>query len=370
MEIERLRGLAVLMVMLGHISFLHHFIPSWARQTYTGVDLFFVISGLVVFWSMKNRWPTFERQSFSKRLAKALPTLGAFYLRRLFRILPAAFFWALVPLAFILFFGDPLNRPFTRFDLLKEFFYVLTFQYNYALIFKAIPGFLGPYWSLSVEEHFYLLFPWAFVIWPEFLGRVKIFAATIFTIAFIVRPLSLTLGQTQSFEWLRFATHHRLDSLAMGVLLGLLITSEGLKELLENYFQKSNKKLWQIFGLFLVVLLWFGPALQQGLSMQHLGLFFLLFICAFLVFLASMDKNLILNLGPFSTLLEFLGKRSYGLYLIHNFVELIIHRFLPHFSPGMSALLWAGLTLVLSELSFRLLENPFIHWGKRFSNSF
>ncbi len=94
------------MVMLGHARVLHLFVPPWLRQTYTGVDLFFVISGLVVCWSMKDKWPDFRNASFLERLSQGLRPMGQFYARRFFRIIPAAVLWSVIPIALVAFWGD------------------------------------------------------------------------------------------------------------------------------------------------------------------------------------------------------------------------------------------------------------------------
>src|SRR4051812_23003048 len=91
-ELERLRGAAVLMVMLAHDPF-SSIVPKWFCGK-PGVDLFFVVSGFVVFLSL------------DRKLAAGGPAIRDFYLRRIFRVVPLAALGALVALAGAVFFNS------------------------------------------------------------------------------------------------------------------------------------------------------------------------------------------------------------------------------------------------------------------------
>jgi peptidoglycan/LPS O-acetylase OafA/YrhL len=90
-EIERLRAVAVLMVMAVHGFIDPGWLPDVARASWSGVDLFFVISGYVVTLSLVRLLPPLDVEaSFAASFDRARQALKTFYVRRFFRIMPAA----------------------------------------------------------------------------------------------------------------------------------------------------------------------------------------------------------------------------------------------------------------------------------------
>ena len=162
MDIEVLRGIAVLGVVLHHMrDNLFLGTASWLEaldpraQFWWGVDLFFAISGFVI---ARSLIPTLQgcttRQAFWQQAR-------SFWIRRVFRLLPAAWLWlAVILLAALLFnrsgaFGSlHANVQATLAGLLHYAnfrFADALFNYEYGASFV--------YWSLALEEQFYLLFP-------------------------------------------------------------------------------------------------------------------------------------------------------------------------------------------------------------------
>ena len=161
-EIEVLRGIAIVMVLVEHIAFnLFHFgawINDFTLSTWrgaAGVDVFFAISGFVIARGLLPRL-----QASTSTQARVANVLG-FLLRRFWRLQPAAWVWLAIPLVLTLTFNS--SGAF------------LTWEENLP---SAISGLLGianlrlglivhgsgiafPYWSLSLEEQFYLLLPMA-----------------------------------------------------------------------------------------------------------------------------------------------------------------------------------------------------------------
>jgi peptidoglycan/LPS O-acetylase OafA/YrhL len=91
-EIQRLRGVAILMVLMHHAPFKEAILPSWLRETWSGVDLFFVISGFVVTRTLLPELPDTPGQPFVASLGARRGVLQAFYARRLYRLLPMVLF--------------------------------------------------------------------------------------------------------------------------------------------------------------------------------------------------------------------------------------------------------------------------------------
>ncbi len=156
-DVQGLRAAAVLLVVIAH------FWPAWLPGGYIGVDIFFVISGFLM---TKHLLGELGRTGNVR--------LGAFYLRRIKRLLPAALTVALISLAAAWAF-----LPFPRWTSLAwETIAATAYVENWVLADKSLdysaesaaPSTVQHYWSLSVEEQFYL-------VWPLFLLGLFLFAS-------------------------------------------------------------------------------------------------------------------------------------------------------------------------------------------------
>jgi peptidoglycan/LPS O-acetylase OafA/YrhL len=131
------RGLAILSVLFDHIQFarVRHYLRPWTQTGQHGVTIFFVLSGFLI----------------TSKLFEAGRDLRRFYLRRFFRLMPAAWTY----LAAMLLLARLTHVPVTS---LAEVATCVLFCRNFA----AVPGFqfAGHFWSLSLEEQFYLVWPW------------------------------------------------------------------------------------------------------------------------------------------------------------------------------------------------------------------
>ncbi|WP_159803126.1 acyltransferase family protein [Arthrobacter zhaoguopingii] len=148
-DVQGLRAIAVLLVVIAHLW------PAWLPGGYVGVDVFFVISGFLM-----------TKHLLSELGRTGGVRLGVFYLRRIKRLLPAALTVALVSLAAAWAF-----LPFPRWaSLAWETIAATVYIENWVLADKSLdysadnaaPSTVQHYWSLSVEEQFYL-------VWPLFL---------------------------------------------------------------------------------------------------------------------------------------------------------------------------------------------------------
>jgi peptidoglycan/LPS O-acetylase OafA/YrhL len=159
-EIERLRAVAALLVVSVHWWPLHNMFPTILRDSWSGVDLFFVISGYVVSLSLMRLLGTMEGQpTFLQAFDAAGTSIKTFYVRRFFRIVPVAL---VVALSIRVLAGVHPETFGTTGDWLKEFVAFFGGIYNYA--FGGQSMHMNVYWSLAVEEHFYLLLPLLFLL--------------------------------------------------------------------------------------------------------------------------------------------------------------------------------------------------------------
>lgn len=366
-EIERLRAFAVIMVMFAHVSFFRGLLPPPLLQSWTGVDLFFVISGFVVSRSfLKLLPPPSPGADLFQRLGEARVALIQFYGRRVFRILPLAIVWAVIPLSCAFYFNrSGAFGHMSRYEAYSEFIAAMTFLYNYAYIFKAVPRLIGHYWSLSVEEHFYLILPLFFVFVPSASRRFVFSLAIAAFIAFLLRPLLPFQGDADHlWAWFRFASHNRFDSLFLGVALGLI----ELNRAPGNAPLRTKKLLMNVVSLVLAGLLWILPGTAFSGNLLSISLAAHTVLAVLLVLLASYQAGFVFEF-PGKKILEAIGERSYAIYLIHLPAEWMVkemqYRTGAQMSDAASLLLWLGVLAILVEASHRLIEKPLINYGRK-----
>lgn len=202
-SVDVFRGIAIITVVLFHFGKLPY--------GYLGVDLFFVVSGLLVSRALisdieKNRPISFFR----------------FVVTRGIKIWPS--YYALLIIGNLLAFALYRTSHPEQIITLKHF-------PRYALFFQNYRGTahwsFDHVWSLCVEEHFYILLPILFLI-VERLGRKKSTAIALVLACILAGILFKIIGHRVGFET-HSATHNRIDALAWGVLLSLLQKSVPLR---------------------------------------------------------------------------------------------------------------------------------------------
>ncbi|SDY58952.1 acyltransferase [Pseudomonas sp. NFIX28] len=357
MDIELLRGLAVLGVVFHHLQgSLFRDGVGWLGdiaaygQFWWGVDLFFAISGFVIARSLipQLRACTSTAQFWQRT--------RDFWIRRAFRLLPSAWLWLLLMLLASLFlnrsgaFGSLHANLWATLAGLLQFanlrFADSFFHYEYGASFV--------YWSLSLEEQFYLLLPVLVLLCRKYLAWVLL--ALVLVQLLTTRSALLMVIRT--------------DAMALGVLLALW-TARG------SYRHWEPKWLGRYPGLgpLLLILscLGLGWLATDGFNVTRYRVGALAVLCALLVWIASYNRDYLLPRGRLKSLLAWVGSRSYGIYLIHVPVFLLVReawfRLAPHGADGLNdqpllALACAvGLLLLLSELNYRVIELPLRNRG-------
>lgn len=354
-DIEILRAFAVLLVILEHIyslfpwrqgrSVLHMVTSFWG-----GVDVFFVISGFVITTQMLRIYAENPNEKFA---AFAIP----FWIRRIYRIWPSAILWISLVLAASIWFNKSgaFGNPVGNFaDWVASILQVANLHWYHCFQQKGICGVNTIYWSLSLEEQFYLVYPFIFF----FLMRRNRKTLVIFLLAviliqfFIPRPPHVLLWEI------------RTDALAWGAVIALIINHPMCK-LVTPGFLASRLPALLVTCLALLFISALGP---NRVSAINTGLIAL--ISGGLVFIAAQDKGLTWPSGFGRSLLVWIGGRSYAIYLTHCFVfwglRELAFRYFPdkHYSLplGTAAVV---LTLILSELNFRFVETPLRKKGAR-----
>lgn len=360
-DIEVLRAFAVCMVMAHHaMGLLIPWLPGTKASIYrvvglwSGVDLFLAISGFVIARSLLPLLPApGERQAFFR-------TTLSFWIRRAWRLLPSAWLWLAIPLAASLLFNR--SGAFGSFQANLAGSLAAVFDYanfHEAYAFGRYPtGAVFPYWSLSLEEQFYLALP--FVIFLA-RGRLSMVLVAIAASQFFIKRVG-------PFGDLLFA-NLRCDALCLGVLLAIWSRSAEYRRL-EPAGLATPLARWLLPAVFVAVFaLAAGPAL--GYPRCTVGVLALL--AATIVWIASYDRDYLLPPGRVKRAACWVGARSYAMYLIHipvycATIELWTRLRPAVLRPGLhhAALLVAtGLpvVLLLADINYRFVERPLRRHG-------
>lgn len=368
-DIEVLRAFAILYTIVLHLRVLlpadsAFLIPLTYLDLSVGVDLFLVISGFVITSSLI--------ESTRRTAASRRPLMFSFWIKRIFRLLPAAWTWVIVACAIQLLIVGITDIPYSLRDIslstAAAMGNVMNIYTPYCIANAGgqqclVDNFLGHYWSLSLEEQFYLVFPFLFF----FLSRKSL--ATLL----IAAVLAQLLWQRPFFT---YAWYVKTDALCWGILLALLADKDFYRQHIPVLFRLPY--LAQAAGLALLVLLPLIAASSQGIVtiMKPYGVALVAMLCAAIVWLASYDRNVFSVGRLYQRTMLYIGSRSYSLYLSHLVVYLGTRDLLGYFGKGLAATIGAaafntlhvvvamGLTLLGAELTYRFVETIFRARGR------
>lgn len=340
--IDGLRALAILSVFIFHIQ------TQWLPGGFAGVDLFFVISGFVVSFSL-------FRDSESGAF---FPFLARFYKRRLIRIYPALLVCLVTSVAsLILFVPDSWLGRANKIAAVSAFFGVSNFALHQSSDGYFTEGAefnpFGHTWSLAVEEQFYFIFPVLFFVWRRFnsknnrrFGLVDSLIPALMCASLLFCAWHTTYDKSGAF----YLLPSRFWELGLGYLAFRVLHCV---ESVPDRIRFGS----QYLGLLLLLL---GFFLCGSLSFPFPGAL-IPSISGFLlvlgVTLASPSKSWIDRLLE-ASFMSLLGKMSYSLYLWH-WPVFVIFRWTVGFNEWWQYGLAGIISFTLAYLSWRLVETPF-----------
>lgn len=366
--LDGLRGLAILMVLAMHCFVIVPTPPGIAALDllkvacslfFTGVDLFFVLSGFLIGGILLD----------SQRAPRLL---SAFFARRGFRILPL---YTLLLLSFVccreIASLVALNRGAYFESPVPVWSYFAMVQ-NIAMGWVSNVGnyWLSPTWSLGIEEQFYLLMP---LLARRFGTRGFVYAAVLaFVLCQLLRVAALLFsGNTVAAT---FLLPMRADALFAGVLCAVIVRQESAVQLLRRHRSLLGAALL-VLAAFLAVLttrsLSAGAPLMISVGYTVAAVFFAGSVLWVVLFPASLAARLC-RFEPLCAI----GVVSYFVYLAHTPVFFVTH-WLARGQPPLHldwtgaalTVLALGLTAALAALSWRWLETPLLRLGRRFTYS-
>ncbi|MEL6131994.1 MAG: acyltransferase [Bacteroidota bacterium] len=340
-QLDGLRTIAVLMVMMAH-WLPYEWLSIWGFGP-LGVYLFFVLSGFLItriLLHSKSRIDLKENSIGSQ--------LKTFYMRRVLRIFPM--YYLLIGITYLF---TPSTRP--------GLWWNLTYTSNFYLIEKGDwAGPMSHYWSLAVEEQFYLIWPLLLFLVPRTRIKHVLWGSILFGIG--SRWVMQLMGA--SYLSVYILTPACWDLFAVGGLLAYMQLYEGPR--LQQWLKQGP-----IFGLSLILCFFTLTGhlyLPESLGFMHQ--LFPKFFFAFFVFwlLGKASIGFQGGVGKFLShpWMVYLGKISYSLYLFHNFMDGFFLGVKYPESPLLRFFMYLAGAIIVSSLAYYLVEKPFQRLKKYF----
>jgi len=347
-SLDGLRAVSFLIVFVAHAG-LGRVIPGGF-----GVTVFFFLSGFLITTLMRQEYETHGAVSY--RL---------FYLRRILRILPP--FYIVLALSTLLALahvvpGDVQVRS------------VVAQAAHYANYFIVEHGYVGfakgtdVYWSLAVEEHFYLFFPLLYSMLARNGASGRTMAGTFWAICALVLAwrVYLVYGAHAPIERTYVATDTRIDSILFGCALAVY------KNPMLDELSEGSLPLWKFVLLPLGLVSLLGTFVVRNPEFRESFRYTVQGLALYPVFVVAMRAP---EFFPFAWLnrpgIKFVGTLSYSLYLVHYVVIFTLDERLP--VGGVAGLAIRGslalaISLALSYLLYLFVEKPCATLRKKYAS--
>ncbi|MGB4843034.1 MAG: acyltransferase [Ferruginibacter sp.] len=309
--------------------------PKGLAMAGFGVTIFFVLSGFLITYLLVTE----------KKLQPI--SIKKFYMRRILRIWPLYYLYLSIAVIVILCFGLELN--------IRSLFFYLFYAANVPFILNSTIPFIGHYWSLGVEEQFYLFWPWINKkvknLIPVILALIIILVGTKILLHFLT-PGSIFENAIQVT---------RFHCMMIGALGAIFYDNKNKLLLL-----LSDNKIAQAI-CWLVILLLIINKFHIASIIDHE----IISLVTVVIIIGQIKiKNRIVNLD--TKVMDFLGKISYGIYVIHPVIIFLFAKLInqvniappiKYFAVYTSI---AALTIFFSWLSYTYFEKYFMTLKKKF----
>lgn len=358
--LDGIRGLAILLVLVCHLFWanidtpnsIYNLIEKTTRAGWVGVDLFFVLSGFLITGIL------FDSISDGHYFRN-------FYSRRVLRIFPL--YYAVVILLFLIFPAGLAGGP-------RMLVLLMLYLQNTPLWFNiphiTPPTSLIPHlWSLAAEEQFYLF-------WPIIIYLIKDRRKLLWVAGFgvVLAPIARTVMYAHGVpaDEIYVMTVCRADTLLSGAWLALIVRGPARKKIL----QSAIYLFWPSLAVCLFIAWTSGIFGRESAPLIKYGYSFLALTMTTLVAM-SLRPGSAMEAMMCTRGLRFLGRYSYGIYVIHWFVMrylqetalplLRIHVRSLVLYHLIAAPLMFSVCIFLAVLIFRFYESPFLRLKRHFN---
>lgn len=338
-ELDGVRAIAALMVMFFHLPLpvdLYPWIGFVKRISVfgqTGVDLFFILSGFLITRILLN--------------AKSSENyFGSFYMRRALRIFPLYYLFLFI---FYATYGTIVASREEAVPISSILTYVFYAQNLQPFVSDQIVGPIH-YWSLAVEEHFYLF--WPLLVRVCSVRNIKFIIGGCIIGAPLLRWYAVHTGNLDYYHF----TFTRIDSLAFGCLIATIEAERG--------FEKTGFK--SAISIFFVGLILCGIAFVAGGASESSTLAVMKFTFIGLVYGGGIFALLTLPQENFVRRamrwwpLCWIGGISYGLYVYHQWCYRVVDLSMPDLDWIVAIIMKFALALVVAAASFYFFEKQFL----------
>jgi peptidoglycan/LPS O-acetylase OafA/YrhL len=349
--LDGLRGIAILLVVIYHnFGFTNYFYFGWL-----GVDLFFVLSGFLI-------TSILIATEIEKR------DLKNFFVRRILRIFPL-YYLALAITLFILPLFSSFSMDISYYRQHQAWLWTYTQNWLYIL---SLPknNFLIHFWSLAVEEQFYLVWPFIILLLKKTNKLLLLLSLTLILV--IATRFLVWVYKVENIEYFGLYTFTRIDGICIGCMVALL--------------QKTNRTFLEKYTAVIVFSLAGLNFLFYFINKMHAFTFPYLAIVGYTTFAAMFGllvyevisgTTRIINKVLSSGFLKFFGKISYGLYIFHLPVYLLVTPYLKNIITGkysasanetdlIASVAATFIAIIISYLSYRFFESFFIKLKNKF----
>lgn len=348
LQLDSLRGIAVFGVMCHHFLYTSSFFSYYGSA---GVQLFFLLSGYLITGILLKC-----KDIVTSGKQNVHFIIQRFYIRRFLRLVPAYYL--------LLIITAIINIEPVR----KSLIWHLTYTSNF--YFSIINNWDGPvshFWTLSVEEQFYLIWPFFILLVPN-----KMLLTSMLMVA-ALGPISrfFCIEMELSKFWLWTSIFTNLDSLAMGGVLAFCTYNK--KQLKQFKIYLCNFGLRIGIPLYIFCLTNNYHHFLSDTWLEILNQTIQSFCFVWLVDRAAQGFRGITGTILELRLLTYLGKISYGIYLYHNFIPVLLAKFSAYiliywgFNLSINFFHEVIITVIIAILSWHLIEKPINNFKQHFN---
>ena len=349
-----MRAIAVLAVLTFHAAY-----PKFLKGGYVGVDIFFVLSGFLITWLLTSEHDQLGSVSY-----------GKFYARRALRLFPALYALIIVAVVLVLADGGLSGaRHETLVGIPWVFFYIGNWDIAFSSYNIVVLGLLSITWTLAIEEQYYLLWPLGLTTLLKRMNhqRIAVLLVVVALVEQVGRSLLDLSNNAHLYTWLDKSTLSHSDGLLIGSAFALMYTARDQWKLWPAIQRRANE-LAVIGAVVLAVVIVAGkPLVHTAALWVTVAVYGSLLLLAGIIGRPSAWPSRVLEWWP----LQWIGKRSYGIYLWHFTVIVVVlsmQSHLPvHHRAFIRFVIDVVVSLVVAGVSYEVIERPFLRRKVRFA---